>query len=562
MNESISRFARPQVRSTLRQGERVFLATEIGLYELTDDALAPIEAWRGRPVQHIAATTDGYVLLIEDRDGQSLHRCDSEWNPVEAMPLVPREKIKTLWMAASTLIAGTKSGLFRFDGEYWERIYGDAHGRGEVLWVRSADGRHIRASVKKMGPGERPALIESLDGGETWSVQSSQDYQDYVHAADENWIVTRWKGARRRGERGEYKKHPLSAACLFDDGWAVLDGDKLETQRAGHAAASFYHPVMAEAEHLHMLPARALVAGVQGAYLVDPARGVATDLFAGMSQAQGLGKLKRLFALDDGVLLATATFGSFRSDNGEDWRPVDSEWTVLDAEAIARSADGRWWLQCQRALFVSADNGASWRYVKLKVKQHHYAELRGGVAAVDGRVYVGSKTGLLTGTLTDPEAVVYVPAFAHQAIEALQAASDGNGLIVGTGNGKVWHYDPASDIATPIADVPVMESSVVGRAAHFLLATGEQVFEFADGVARDVTPAQDEGEYTLQLLGAGRFVLWNSLRAWHGKAATALTPIPAWPAGVRHVCSCDAGRALLTTDRRQIRRVSLSGVDA
>ncbi|HAG74458.1 MAG TPA: hypothetical protein DCL53_03205 [Thauera sp.] len=562
MNESLSRFARPQVRSTLRQGDRLFLATEIGLFELVDGALAPIEAWRGQPVQHITEAPDGYILMIED-SGQSLHRCDGAWNPVGDLPCVPREKIKTLCMTPSGLLAGTKSGLFRLEGERWERLFADAHGRGEILWVRSADGRHIRASVKKMGPYELPALIESLDGGETWSVEASDDYQDYVHAADGQWIVTRWKGARRRGERGEYKKHPLSTGRILDDGWAVLDGDKLETQRAGHAAPSFYHPVMAEAEQLQVLGDRALVAGVQGAFLMDPAHGSATDLFAAMPLPAGLGKLKRLFALDDGVLFATATFGSFRSaDGGQTWAPVDSEWTVLDAEAVARSADGRWWLACQRALFVSVDNGASWRYVKLKVKQHHYAELRGGVAVANGRVYVGTKTGLLASTLADPEAVNYVPAFAHQAIEALHGGADEGELIVGTGEGALWRYDAVREAATPIASAPVLESTVVGAAGHFLLATGERVFEIADGASRELTPAQDEGDYALSPAGAERFVLWNDRRAWLGRPGGALTPLPGWPQGVRHACLCEGGGALLTTDRREIRRVALPGAEA
>lgn len=555
----IATFARPQVKGLLRVDDRVYLAAETGLYEVAGHALSPIGAWQGQPVQCIAQAPAGFLLLIESEQGQSLHQCDDAWQPAEQISNIPGEKIKTLCGTQAGILAGTKSGVFRYSERSWQRLFADAHGRGEVLWVSSRDGLHIIASVKKMGAGARPALIESQDGGQSWSITASPDYQDIVLAADAQWIVTRWRGARRRGEHGEIKKHPLSAVNLLADGWSVLDGDKLETQRTGHGAASFYHPIIVEAERLLWLSDRVLVAGVQGAYLVDIAQGHVSDLFANAELLAGLGKIKRIFPLDDGALLSTATFGTFRStDAGETWSAVDAEWTVFDAEHILRGADGRWWLACQRALFVSDDNGLSWRYVKLKVKQQHYCELRGGIAIVGDHLYVGTKAGLLESALAHPDTVSYVPGFDQQAIEALRADSQAGELIVGTGDGALWRYAVQSREMQRLADVPVDESSLAGRAGCCVLVTGEQVFEIGAGGTRDINPPGPRSAFGLAPFGEDSFLLWNDDQAWRGTAGGALAPLSGWPQGVRHASVAGSGRIAHTTDRRSLYHLTLT----
>lgn len=560
MSAPITHFARPQVKAVLREGARTYLASEWGLYELDQHTLKGIAAWQGRPVQCIACARDGFLLMTEDDSGQTLYTCDGAWQATGQIPGIPGEKIKALCALDSGVLAGTKSGVFRFNQGQWTRLFGDAHGHGEVLWVRSADGRHITASVKKTGPGARPALVESADGGHSWGVLPSPDYQDIVLAANAQWIVTRWKGARHRTERGETKKHPLSAAAVWEGGWAVLDGDKLETYHVqGHAASSFYHPMQAEAEQLHLLEGRVLVAGVQGAFLVDPARGSVNDLFEGMELPAELGKIKRIFVLDDGALLATATFGSFRStDGGTHWQPVDSEWTVLDAEHLLKGPDGQWWLACQRALFVSPDNGRSWRYVKLKIKGAHYCELRGGIAIVNQRLFVGTKGGLLSSALSRPDVVQYVPAFAGQCIEALHGDDSGGELIVGTVTGALWRYGVDDASAHRVAEAAVHESLIVGSPSHFVLVSGNRVLDVQGSGVREITPSGGSGDFGLARSGADTFVLWNRTHAWQGRVGSELVPLAHWPVGIRHASVGEGAKHIHTTDRRALRHLSLA----
>lgn len=560
MSHELSSYARPQVRAVLHHESRIYIACEIGLYELQANRLVPVERWREQPVQGLASGFGRQLLLIENDQGQTLHECDAEWSSTRVLPAIAGEKIKSLGLDAEGVLAGTKSGLFRWADERWQRLFSDVHGKGEVLWVRGgAGGQPLRASVKKLGHAARPALIESGDGGLSWAVSAQPDYQDLVLAADDQWIVTRWRGARRRGSEGEIKKHPLSAAQIGGDGWTVLDGDKLESQRIGYASSSFYHPIVAEAEHLLRLDdACVLVAGVQGAWLLDVATGRSVDLFEGMALPQGLGKIKRVFVLDDGALLATATFGTFRStDGGIGWVPCNSEWSVLDAEHLLKGPDGRWWLGCQRALFVSDDNGLTWRYIKLKVKHPHYAELRGGLAIVGDRLYVGTKAGLLSSTLQRPESVTWVSGYERLGIEALHADPGNDALLVGTDDGTLWLHEVASGAVRRVAEVPVYESTLFGVGDHCLVTTGAQLFEIERGRVREITPADAQGELSLVALDATRFLLWDRDRGWSGEMTGPMTGLPDWPAQVRHASVAASARVVHTTDRRKLRVVPI-----
>jgi len=585
MSHPLRAFERPQVKGILPTPTGPYLATEIGLYQLKAGQLHDIIAWRGQPVQHIATAPGGYLVLLEDDSGQTLHLCDAQWQIRRELPLPPGEKIKCLHCQDENLLAGTKHGLFRLalssesatEKVQWQCLFRDRNGWGEVLWIHSDNAEHIRASVKKLGADAKPALIETHDNGTSWHVESVADYQDLILAADTRHWISRWKGYRGRRATSGHKKHPLTAGYLGGDCWAVLEGNKLEYQRQGQARVAFKHPLLAEAERLYPIEQghAFLVAGVQGAYLVEPGQGRVTDLFADHVLTTGLGKLKRIFELDDGVLLAIATYGTFRSeDAGRSWQPVDSEWTVLDAEHLVRSGDGRWWLGCQRALFVSADNGRRWRHVKLKLKElPHYAELRGGLAIVGERLFIGSKTGLLVCRLEDPECVSRVAAFGVQAIEALFTDRRGKHLIVGThaaGHDRLWHYRPNKQklrALTAPGQVPVFESELGGNLHHFLIATGERLFSVFDrknaGVeVREITPRINDGEYHITSDSRSQVLVWNARAAWLWHVGEKPPKILSdWPAGVRHAWLCDNGCAALTTDRRQLRVVALNDTD-
>jgi len=559
--QQIQVYARPQVKATLQAGNRLYLATEVGLYQLCENHLTPVDKWRGVAVQHLARTPDGYLLLQEDSHGQVLYQCDESWEVLKEIDRPEGHKIKCFCMTETGLLVGTKAGLFRQQGKGWKSLFQDAHGRGEILWVQADGHSVIRASVKKMGYDAVPALIESLDTGCSWKVTQMQDYQDLVLAANQDWIVTRWKGARRRYSPAGYKKHPLSAASLLPDGWAVVDGDKLEVERAGHATLAFRHPMLAESERLQLLDQGVLIAGVQGAYLVDPATSTVTDLFAELETDGSLGKLKRIFRLDQGALLATATYGTFRSeDAGESWLPVRSEWSVLDAECMTQSADGRWWLACQRALFVSCDNGLSWDYVKLKCQTHHYSELRGGVVVLGDHLYIGTKAGLLSATLDDPEKVSWVTGLDGVGIEALKADQSSDQLIVGTEQGELYLFSPTQAYLKLQGHLPLLEVQVAGTASHCVMTVEDKVFELSDGVISEVTPDSQGGDFSLLSLDdQSDLLLWNQHHAWRGVPGGAFRRLPEWPEGVRHVAFLPQQQMLLTTDRARLQRITLQG---
>ncbi|MCE8040068.1 sialidase family protein [Halomonas sp. MCCC 1A11062] len=579
MSRELAAFERPQVKGVLAGATGIYLAAETGLYELHDRQLREVPAWRGRPVQQVAAAAEGYLVLLEDDSGQTLHLCDSQWQPRRELPRPAGEKIKCLHAQAEHLLVGTKRGLYRLpladtaQASDWQCLFRDSAGWGEVLWASSQQAEHIRASVKKLGAAAKPALIETHDAGVSWHVESLGDYQDLILAADERRLITRWKGCRERYTTSGYKKHPLTAGFLAGDRWAVLDGNKLEYQQEGHARVAFEHPLLAEAERL--LPLEQgnvfLVAGVQGAYLVEPGHGRVTDLFGEAAGPAGLGKLKRIFELDDGVLLATATYGTFRSDDeGQTWQAADAEWAVLDAEHLMRSDDGRWWLGCQRALFVSDDNGRRWRYVKFKLAElPHYCELRGGLAVVGGQLFIATKTGLLVAPLASPERIARVAAFGEQAIEALFTDDERQLLLVGThgaGQDRLWRYDPVEEQAQPLTapgQVPVFESQIGGTLSACLIASGERLFRLAcagEGpvVLEEMMPQPQAGDYHIASDSQQRLLVWNERSAWrwHG-GEEPLQALPDWPAGVRHACIRADGRSALTTDRRQLRTVSL-----
>lgn len=570
-------FERPQVKSVLENQGSVYLATEIGVYRLEGQALVALPTWHNRSVQQLAAMPSGFLLLLEEEDGQTLLLCDQQWHVQYELPRPRGEKIKCLYVQEHNLLAGTKSGLFQLPlqptaaAEDWQCLFRDPAGYGEVLWINSQGTGHLRASIKKLGMDAKPALIETLDNAISWHVEMASDYQDLILAADDEHCISRWQGYRHRRTRAGYKKHPISAGYISHDRWAVLDGDKLEYQQKGHALLSFKHPALAEAERVYPLPEQRafLVAGVQGAFLVSPSDGQVIDLFADQDFDKHLGKLKRIFTLDDHTLLTTATYGTFRStDGGVHWQSVRSEWTVLDAEHLLRSPDGRWWLGCQRGLFVSHDNGLSWNYVKFKLTElPHYCELRGGLAMSGEHLFIGSKTGLWVAPLTQPESISRVAAFGTAAIELLHQDPNDGRLLVGTASldaDQLWCFDPKTSrvqaLTTPVK-ISILEAQVTGTVDDCLIATDEHVYRVLTTPDQqtsisEVTPEQGAGNYGLMALSKESCIVWDAEHAWYWHpASSSVHAISDWPRGIRHASLFQQG--ILTTDRRQLALINL-----
>lgn len=580
---SLDYFARVEVKTTLELGGWLWIGAADGLLRWRPGArfetARPVPGWDGVEVQALAAASAdaGLIAAIYGADGPFIVFCDAEGQPLSRIAPPLGEKVKTMAASGDALWIGTKRGVYRYDAGTWRLSFGQ-DGRAEMLRVWRRDDGTLAGSVKKLAPDDRPALIESTDGGESWTVQRQSDYQDLVLAADHGLIITRWRGARPAGEPAGYKKHPITAGLIAADGTtAVVDGDKLEIapppgREGAVAKMSAYHPAIAEAERAHLVPGGAVVAGAQGAWLFEPATGALRDLMPPPSFAAGRpGKLKRLFLLD-GVLLATTGFGTFRSfDDGESWERADSEWWVLDAEHAARGAGGRWWIACQRGLFRTDDRGGRIDYHKIKVDGPHYAELR-ALAVAGRRVALGTKQGLFVNLpAEDDERFVRVEAFGPGVVEVAAWDPAGAFLYVGGADGRLWRWDMASSPQL-VAELPVGEGTLLADDGVLRLVCGGRISEIRGRTVRDITPPDAQGG--LHMIPAGdRLLAWDERAAWtrprrggqgsgqggsgQGEQGGGWTAIAGWPAGVRHVAVDPARGLALATDRAAFFRIAL-----
>lgn len=554
VGEALEAFARPEVKGMLRLGETLLLATQHGLCRWSPgEAMEPLAGLPPGEARAIGPAPCGFVAAI----GRKLLVADGAGHIEAVLDPPAGEKVAAVSAASGRLLVATKTGLFAQADGGWTRLLGEPGFETTKLW--ELPGR-ILVGVKKQGARRRPALAESTDGGLTWRIEEMGDYGDVVIAADARRIVTRWRGGRPRGPvRGGYKKHPLSAAELMaDGGMLVLDGDKAEIAGPGRRKAEIFHPRLAEAEHVALLPQGILLAGMQGVWLFDPLRWRMTDLAGGLFAGQVRGKRKRLFVLDEGAVLATCSFGTFRStDGGASFQPVDAEWDVLDAEHCARAADGRWFLLCQRGLFVSRDNGARWDYVKPKLAHgsRHYGEFR-TLAIGAGTLWIGTKQGLFAAALADPEKLAPVEGLPEASIEALHAGEDGS-LLLGIEGHGLCRRD-ADGALHRLAAIELHEAGVTEAGGRLLAVMEDSLLDLTEA-PRPIAPDGAAGPLALAA-DDRRLLLWSREAAWQQPVAGGeWRSLPGWPAGVRSVALLPGGEALLT-DRARLMTLVLPDV--
>jgi hypothetical protein len=554
MSNSIDQFRKVEVKSTLEHGGWLWLGTAVGLFRCRLDDDHPAEAlphWRGSEVHALATDGEGLLVCSFGAKGAAIARCDGAAEIVSEITLPQDHKVKAVATRGGQIWIGTKQGVYRQQGQEWRQVFG-RDGKAEItgLWHH---GDVLAAAVKKLAPHDRPALIESRDAGETWQIEAQPDYQDTVLAADAETIITKWRGARRRGAKAGYKKHPITAGLIAGGRTAVVDGDKLEVEGAGAAKLATYHPAFGDAERVHLTAKGAVIAGAQGAWRFEPATGNLVDLLPGMAG----GKIKRVFQFG-AALVATTTFGTFRSlDGGESWRPSDSEWWVLDAEHAVCDSRGVWWIACQRGLFRSEDHGARIDYHKMKVQAEHYAELRALAIADGDRICVGTKQGLFVNRpAIDDEQFARVEAFGQTSIEGLVWDAARNRLVVGTAAGQLWAWDLAT-APLLLAELPVHEATLIADADGLWLTGKNGLSRILGRTVSDATPHGAKGGLHLADLGE-RLLAWDAGQAWvRPKRAGAWTALSGWPEGIRHVAYDSAACRLVATDRARLHAIAL-----
>ena len=314
-----------------------------------------------------------------------------------------------------------------------------------------------------------------------------------------------------------------------------------------------FHPRVAEAEQVHLVPDGLFVSGAQGAYVLDPLTGSLRDLAADVTATVPVGKRKKLFALDEGVVLAACTFGTFTSrDGGAHWVKSDAEWDVLDAEHAARGPNGEWYILCQRGVFVTRDNGGRIDYLKPKLPHgsRHFGEFR-ALAVGGNTLWLGTKAGLFAASIERPEHLAPVDAFGVKPVDAL--AIEGDRLLVALEEGGIYERPLAGGDLSRRSDVTLKEGVMIHDGGSLLLVD-ERGVSTPDQAA--TIPAIG-GLHGCRVTASGtRILVWNGQEAWSKARDEAWVQVGAWPQGVRSVALL--GAAALVTDRDSIGAVSLA----
>lgn len=560
MKTSLKEFSRVEVKASLRQGNVIWFGAADGLYRYEAGAAKaePVAAWRGQEIRALGPAKSGFWLVAGDEHDQAAFRVDHAGATQEKVALPPGAKGKAISGANGALWLGVKTGVLRHDARGWRHVFG-GNAKAETIAIWEQPGK-VRASIKKLAPDDKPALVTSTDDGANWTVERMPEYQDICLAADDQTIITRWRGARRRDStKNGYKKHPLTAGWIENGATAVLDGEKLEMLPGPRVKIAVHHPLMAEAECLHPTPEGAIFAGAQGAYAIAAGTGLVRDLMPETTPAEPQGKTKKLYVLDGGAVVATATFGVFRSTDGmATWQACESDWSVLDAEGLAKAEDGTWWLLCQRGLFYSQDNGRSWTYQKFKVPGRHYCEFR-SIAVAEGRLYLGTKAGLFVGQARPAGNIEIAPHehFGDRVIECLAFDAARRVLHVIDHDGQCARIDLASGAVADATTAPggEVKTAVLGDGS-LLVAGGDKVAVLGATGRADARPKGAAGKFSLAQAG-DRILLWTQDSAWLRRDGGEWAKVADWPTGVRHA-SLDLTRGCAyTTDRRYLHRVAL-----
>jgi hypothetical protein len=379
-------------------------------------------------------------------------------------------------------------------------------------------------------------------------------------------IVTQWGGPHRLGDAVVPRKEPVTAAAIAASTVALVGGSKLELLHGGRCHMEMKHPAFAEAECLLLLGDRAVVAGVQGALLVDLSTGRFRDLFEGAAAAASSAKIKRLFPLDHGRLLATASFGTFLSDETDgagNWRLARADWNVLDAVGLARAPDGVWWLATQRGLFQSPDNGAGWKHVKVTGRPHGFAELT-GIAFAGGRLALATKAGLFVSGAGGPKDLRAVPALGRQLIEGLAAeglsaegrAAEGRARLLVASERALYRVDPADGSVERLAGLPPATEPVATADGRIWLVGKAGLFRLDGDTPVLVETVAGPGELHASV-GAAGLLVWRGEMAWLAATGTDdLRPVPDWPRGVKSAVPTVG--SVIATDRQALHRRSVA----
>lgn len=549
MNELITH-RRPEVKCALRTGASTWLGSADGLYRLKDGVLHASADWSGKKIAALGPAPRGMIVVASSAGGQSIHLLDHDGRALDTLPAPPRDELKSAVAADAAVFVGGKRGIYRQQDDAWVKVYGEGH--TEIIGL-SAQGARIVAFAKKQGAGMLPALIVSEDGGDSWRIALETTYHDGILAECNGRYVTRWRGPWAEGEPLRLQKDAASAAAFEGDRVAWIAGNKLCVQFDGRASLEIKDPRFAEAEALVMFERYAVIAGGNGALVLDLFTAAVRDLFEDVAIAPHAAKIKKLWALDEGRLLATASYGSYWSDDGgHNWSRCTADWSVLDAEGVALSPDGAWYLAAQRALFVSWDSGCTWKQVKLATRPH-FAEMTGITFAGD-RLVLGTKAGLFVSDPGQPKKLAFVQALGGCTVHGLLAVSSDR-LFVGTVDGRLAQLDVAGGAEGARVDV----LALFRGACTPLAIDGDALLVGSGGRIHRVTGARVA---PLPLpLGAGKLDAVahpdGGLLAWTGEAgwrlpagATDWIALADWPARVKSVA---VGERIVATDRLDVR---------
>lgn len=522
--DQLNRFRRPEIKAAVERGEHIWLGTSMGLFHLYNGTLEACEGWQGYNISTLALAEAGLLVGASHANEALLAVTGAEYCVLRRLPALP-DKIKALLFAEGQIFAGGKCGLYRLDGDTWQHF---AESRSaEISSLAVQDGR-LLAFCKKQGAKAWAGLLVSTDGGGSWHLEVETGYHDAIIAVRDSGYLTRWRGAWCSGTPLEYEKRPHSVASQRDGVQAWIKGNILVCEFADGGSLEIKDPRFAEAEHLFLLDqGRALVAGLTGAFLVNLGHGQLQDLFEERGVAPQATKIKRLWSLEEGRILAVASFGTFFSDDGgAHWQPSQAEWAGLDAEGLAMSPDGAWYMATQRGLFSSWDNGESWAQVKFTTAPH-FSELT-GLAWAGDRLALGSKAGLFLSAAGQPKVFNWNPCVGATTVKGLLV--DDDTLWVGTTDGRLLEVDAATGAGQlralfqkPCQPLRVESATLVVLCGKQLYRVGRQgvepvlppaaLVEIRDAVCSDlglVAWDQDNG----WILGSGADDQWQPVSDW------------------------------------------------